>query len=89
VARQIELSGASLRTLRVEASVGEFEPLELWVQSRSESRLGTELIERYHYLGRPRRDSKRHLISTLQAATSNNICVRSPLEYHTLIQLRL
>jgi uncharacterized protein DUF4338 len=49
--RQIPLSQASAPQLTLEGSAGEFEPLELWVvQSRSESRLWTELIERHHYL---------------------------------------
>ena len=49
--RQILLSQASAPQLTLEGSAGEFEPLELRVvQSRSESRLWTELIERYHYL---------------------------------------
>jgi Domain of unknown function (DUF4338) len=49
--RQIPLSQASAPQLTLEGSAGEFEPLELRVvQSRSESRLWTELIERHHYL---------------------------------------
>ncbi len=49
--RQILLSQASAPQLTMEGNAGEFEPLELRVvQSRSESRLWTELIERYHYL---------------------------------------
>jgi hypothetical protein len=48
--RQIPLSQASAPQLTLEGSAGEFEPLELRVvQSRSESRLWTELIERHHY----------------------------------------
>jgi Domain of unknown function (DUF4338) len=50
--RQIQLSEASAPQARVESSAGEFEPLELrLVESRAESQLWTELIERYHYLG--------------------------------------
>jgi hypothetical protein len=49
--RRIQLSGASAPQARWEGSAGEFEPLQLRaVESRSESRLWTELIERYHYL---------------------------------------
>jgi hypothetical protein len=49
--RQIQLSEASAPQARVEGSAGEFEPLELRVvESRAESRLWTELIERHHYL---------------------------------------
>ena len=49
--RQIPLSEASAPQLNQEGSAGEFEPLELRVvQSRSESRLWMELIERHHYL---------------------------------------
>lgn len=50
--RQIQLSEASAPQARVEGSAGEFEPLELRVvESRAESQLWTELIERHHYLG--------------------------------------
>ena len=49
--RQIGLSAASAPQARVEGSAGEFEPLELRVvESRAESQLWTELIERHHYL---------------------------------------
>ncbi len=49
--RRIRLSEASAPQAILEGSAGEFEPLELRViESRSESRLWTELIERYHYL---------------------------------------
>jgi hypothetical protein len=49
--RQIRLSAASAPQAPLEGSAREFEPLELRVvQSRSESRLWTELIERHHYL---------------------------------------
>lgn len=49
--RQIRLSEASAPQARVEGSAGEFEPLELRVvESRAESQLWTELIERHHYL---------------------------------------
>ena len=49
--RHIQLSEVSAPQLPLEGSAGEFAPLELQVvQSRSESRLWTELIERYHYL---------------------------------------
>jgi Domain of unknown function (DUF4338) len=49
--RHIQLSEASAPQASLEGSAGEFAPLELQVvQSRSESRLWTELIERYHYL---------------------------------------
>ncbi len=49
--RHIQLSEASAPQLPLEGSAGEFAPLELqMVQSRSESRMWTELIERYHYL---------------------------------------
>jgi hypothetical protein len=49
--RQIGLSAASAPQVRVEGSAGEFEPLELRVvESRGESQLWTELIERHHYL---------------------------------------
>src|SRR5205807_4226160 len=44
-------SEASAPQVAREGSAREFAPLELQVvQSRSESRLWTELIERYHYL---------------------------------------
>ena len=50
--RHIQLSEASAPQARVEGSAGEFEPLELRVvESRPESQLWTELIERHHYLG--------------------------------------
>jgi hypothetical protein len=49
--RHIRLSEASAPQAALEGSAGEFAPLELYVvESRSESRLWTELIERYHYL---------------------------------------
>jgi len=49
--RRIQLSEASAPQVAREGSAREFAPLELQVvQSRSESRLWTELIERYHYL---------------------------------------
>jgi hypothetical protein len=49
--RHIPLSEASAPQATLEGSAGEFAPLELRVvESRSESRLWTELIERYHYL---------------------------------------
>ena len=49
--RQIRLSEASAPQAAVEGRAGEFAPLELRVvESRSESQLWTELIERYHYL---------------------------------------
>src|SRR5215469_11797498 len=49
--RRIQLSEASAPQTSWEGGAGEFEPLELRVvESRSESRLWTELIERYHYL---------------------------------------
>lgn len=49
--RQIRLSEASTPQARVEGSAGEFEPLELRVvESRAESQLWMELIERHHYL---------------------------------------
>ena len=49
--RQIQLSEASAPQATLEGSAGEFAPLELRVvESRSESQLWTELIERYHYL---------------------------------------
>ena len=49
--RYIPLSAASAVQARLEGSAGEFAPLELRVvESRSESQLWTELIERYHYL---------------------------------------
>jgi hypothetical protein len=49
--RRIPLSEASIPQATLEGSAGEFAPLELRVvESRSESRLWTELIERYHYL---------------------------------------
>ena len=50
--RHIPLSEASAPQATLEGSAGEFEPLELRaVQSQSERRLWTELIERHHYLG--------------------------------------
>lgn len=50
--RQVQLTEASAAPCTLEGSVGEFVPLELHVvEGRSESRLWTELIERYHYLG--------------------------------------
>jgi hypothetical protein len=50
--RQVQLTDASATPETVEGSAGEFAPLELHVvEGRSESRLWTELIERYHYLG--------------------------------------
>jgi hypothetical protein len=49
--RHISLSAASAVQARLEGSAGEFAPLELRVvESRSESQLWTELIERHHYL---------------------------------------
>jgi Domain of unknown function (DUF4338) len=49
--RRIRLSEASAPQAILGGSAGEFEPLELRVIERgSESRLWTELIERYHYL---------------------------------------
>jgi hypothetical protein len=49
--RHISLSEASAPQVALEGSAREFAPLELQVvQSRNESRLWTELIERYHYL---------------------------------------
>ena len=49
--RHIPLSAASAVQATLEGSAGEFAPLELRVvESRSESQLWTELIERYHYL---------------------------------------
>jgi hypothetical protein len=50
--RHILLSEASAPQATLEGNAGEFAPLELQlVQSRYESRLWTELIERHHYLG--------------------------------------
>jgi Domain of unknown function (DUF4338) len=50
--RQVQLTEASIAPCTVEGSAGEFVPLELHlVEGRNESRLWTELIERYHYLG--------------------------------------
>jgi hypothetical protein len=50
--RRIPRSAASAPQLLLEGSAGEFAPLQLRVvESGSESRLWTELIERYHYLG--------------------------------------
>jgi len=50
--RHTPLSEASAPQATLEGSAGEFEPLELRaVQSQSERRLWTELIERHHYLG--------------------------------------
>ena len=49
--RRIQLSEASAPHATLEGSAGEFTPLELRVvRSGAESRLWTELIERYHYL---------------------------------------
>ena len=49
--RHIPLSAASALQARIKGSAGEFAPLELRVvESRSESQLWTELIERHHYL---------------------------------------
>jgi hypothetical protein len=49
--RHISLSEASAPQVALEGSAREFAPLELQVvQSRNESRLWAELIERYHYL---------------------------------------
>ena len=49
--RRIRLSETSAPQAVLQGSAGEFEPLELRVvESRAESRLWTELIERYHYL---------------------------------------
>jgi hypothetical protein len=49
--RRIRLSETSAPQAAMEGSAGEFAPLELRVvESRSESQLWTELIERYHYL---------------------------------------
>lgn len=49
--RYIPLSPASAVQAALEGSAGEFAPLELRVvESRSESQLWTELIERHHYL---------------------------------------
>jgi Domain of unknown function (DUF4338) len=49
--RQIRLGEASVLQARVEGSAGEFEPLELRVvESREQSQLWAELIERHHYL---------------------------------------
>ena len=49
--RHIPLSEASAPQATLEGSAGEFTPLELRVvESRTESQLWSELIERYHYL---------------------------------------
>jgi len=49
--RQIQLNEASAPQAEVEGAAGEFEPLTLQtVESRQESQLWTELIERHHYL---------------------------------------
>jgi Domain of unknown function (DUF4338) len=49
--RQIQLGEASASQAKVEGSAGEFEPLAMQlVESREESQLWTELIERHHYL---------------------------------------
>ena len=49
--RQIQLSEASAPQASVEGGAGEFEGMELQlVESREESQLWTELIERHHYL---------------------------------------
>ena len=49
--RHIQLSEASAPQATLEGGAGEFAPLELRVvESRSESQLWTELIERHHYL---------------------------------------
>jgi hypothetical protein len=49
--RQIDLTEASAPQARVEGSAGEFAPLTIQlVESREESQLWTELIERHHYL---------------------------------------
>ena len=49
--RQIDLTEASAPQARVEGSAGEFEPLAMQlVESREESQLWSELIERHHYL---------------------------------------
>ena len=50
--RQILLTEASAPQTNLEASAGELEPLR-WqiVDTREQSRLWTELIERHHYLG--------------------------------------
>jgi Domain of unknown function (DUF4338) len=50
--RRIALSDASAPQAQVEGSAHEFEPLAFQlVESRAESQLWTELIERHHYLG--------------------------------------
>jgi hypothetical protein len=49
--RLIPLTEASAPQAQVEGSAGEFEPLQMQlVESREESQLWTELIERHHYL---------------------------------------
>jgi hypothetical protein len=49
--RQVQLTQASAPQATVEGTAGEFAPLELRVvDSPEESRLWTELIERYHYM---------------------------------------
>ena len=49
--RHIPLTEASAPQAQVEGSAGEFEPLQMQlVESREESQLWTELIERHHYL---------------------------------------
>jgi uncharacterized protein DUF4338 len=49
--RSIDLTEASAPQARMEGSAGEFEPLAMQlVESRDQSQLWTELIERHHYL---------------------------------------
>jgi hypothetical protein len=49
--RRIQLTEVSAPQAQVEGSAGEFEPLQMQlVESRQESQLWTELIERHHYL---------------------------------------
>lgn len=76
--RQIRLSEASALQAPVEGSAGEFEPLEVRVvQSREESQLWTELIQRHHYLGYrvPMGANLRYLVRSGQKAGSVLACL--------------
>ena len=76
--RHIQLSEASAPQATWEGSAGEFEPLELRVvESQSESRLWTELIERHHYLAYrvPVGANLRHLVYSRRSGEQVLACL--------------
>jgi hypothetical protein len=76
--RQIQLSEVSVPQAALEGSAGEFAPLELRVvESRSESQLWTELIERYHYLAHrvPVGANLRYLVRSVRSGEQVLACL--------------